>query len=131
MKIEEVTRKREIENVLPLVNVVFLLLIFFMVAGSFTAPELYEVDLPYSDSEIRSDFDELKIIINNQGNLALNDQRVTLDSVAGEINLLMDGATEIKNIQLKADADADASLVVELIERLSATDIETVQIMTQ
>ena len=128
MKINEAPRKRETENLLPLVNVVFLLLIFFMVAGSFTSPELYNVALPYSDSGITSDLDELKIIIDRHGNLALNDQIVTLDSIADEIKMYI---TASKSLQLKADADADASLVVELIERLSATNIDTVQIITQ
>ena len=131
MKINEVQKKREIENVLPLVNVVFLLLIFFMVAGSFTAPELFEVELPYSEGEINSDLVELKIILDSHGNLALNDKWVTLDSIAEDINIYLNTESDVKLIQLKADADADASLIVELIERLNTTHIETVQIITQ
>lgn len=130
MKIEEAPKKREIENVLPLVNVVFLLLIFFMVAGTFTAPELYEVDVPYSDSRHMPEQGQLKIILDHQGNLAINDQPVSIDTIAEAVNNYTENDEYMTEIQLKADANADALLIVELVERLEATDIQTVQIIT-
>ena len=130
MKIQEIKRKRESENLLPLVNVVFLLLIFFMVAGAFTTPELYKVELPYSDSTITSEQEELKIILDKHGNLALNDKSVNIESIAELIMTYSDNSRLIKEIQLKADADVDAVLVVDLIERLNKTNLEAIHIVT-
>ena len=50
MKIIEQPEKKTFENILPLVNVVFLLLIFFMLAGSFSKPDFYKVDNNLFDS---------------------------------------------------------------------------------
>ena len=129
MKIQETKHKREIENLLPLVNVVFLLLIFFMVAGAFTSPELYKVDLPYSDSEITPEQEELKIILDKDGNLALNNKSVSFTSIT-DVIMSDSSSSHLKQIQLKADADVDAILVVDLIERLNATNLEAVHIVT-
>ena len=131
MKIVEQPKKREIENILPLVNVVFLLLIFFMVAGSFTSPELYKVDLPESESRLTADVHELKILLDSYGNFALNDQSITLDSLAHTINSMTVTSAPVMEIQLKADADADALQIVELVDHLKNTDIEILQIITQ
>ena len=51
MQITEATKKNSYENILPLVNVVFLLLIFFMLAGSFGKPDLFKVQAPYANND--------------------------------------------------------------------------------
>ncbi|MEM8844239.1 MAG: biopolymer transporter ExbD [Pseudomonadota bacterium] len=130
MKIQESKPKKEIENLLPLVNVVFLLLIFFMVAGAFSSPELYKVDLPYSDSQMTQESEELKIILDEYGNLALNDKSVSIDSISESIMTFSKDSNSITEIQLKADAKVDAVIVVDLIERLNATNLEAIHIIT-
>ena len=45
-------RQRPIVNLTPLIDVVFLLLIFFMTTTQFKAPEQVAVELPKSRSEI-------------------------------------------------------------------------------
>ena len=52
MHIQEQQSKRELENLLPLVNVVFLLLIFFMVAGAFSSPELFTIKPTVAKNEL-------------------------------------------------------------------------------
>ena len=130
MKIQEIQHKRESENLLPLVNVVFLLLIFFMVAGAFASPELYKVELPYSDSKISPELGEMKIILDKNGNLALNNISVDLNSIAETIMNYSSNSHRVTQIQLKADAEVDAVLVIDLIEQLNATNLEAVHIVT-
>lgn len=42
------TRKPEIESTLPLINIVFLLLIFFLIAGTFQTPLAEDIDAPHT-----------------------------------------------------------------------------------
>ena len=129
MQISEPPVKRELENLLPLVNVVFLLLIFFMVAGAFSSPELFTITPIQAENNSQADNQILTIIINEKGELAINEQQIPEDSLQNIINDYL-----LKNpnyqIQIKPDANVEALRIVELLERLSATNLEVVHIMT-
>lgn len=60
-------------NLTPLIDVVFLLLIFFMVSTSFTKETHLSVDLPEAVGEQSSDLPEqIEILINSDGSYAVN-----------------------------------------------------------
>ena len=51
------------ETLLPLINIVFLLLIFFLLAGSFKSPEPFLVNSPYANAATDEESNmELKVI---------------------------------------------------------------------
>lgn len=73
-----------------LIDVVFLLLIFFMVSTTFERESVLKVDLPEA-SEVadREDIpDTLELVIDSDGRMFLNDERL-LDSKAGTIRAAM------------------------------------------
>src|SRR5690606_15298132 len=60
------------ERILPLINIVFLLLIFFMVAGKFAATDPLEIDPPQSALESEAGPRELLVLLDAEGRLALD-----------------------------------------------------------
>lgn len=129
MKIPEQPEKKELENLLPLVNVVFLLLIFFMVAGAFSSPELFSINPTIAKNNTQANQEVLTILVNQHGELAINQEKVSLQSLKKIINNnLIDNPKQ--KIQLKPDAEAEAIRVVEILESLGNTDIEAVHILT-
>ncbi len=58
MNFSEPPRRKPDENILPMINVVFLLLIFFLISARLTAPEPFAVSLPSSlaEAEAMGDF---------------------------------------------------------------------------
>lgn len=60
----------------PLIDVVFLLLIFFMVSTTFTRESHLRVDLPEASGEPReaSDVSQVDVVINAEGQYILNDR---------------------------------------------------------
>lgn len=60
------------DNLIPLINIVFLLLIFFMVAGQLKTAQSGAVQLPSSAHTTTSESQSIKIIINAQGEIFLN-----------------------------------------------------------
>ncbi len=60
------------DNLIPLINIVFLLLIFFMVAGQLKTAQSGAVQLPNSTHTTRAESQAIKIIINAQGEIFLN-----------------------------------------------------------
>lgn len=69
-------RREEVQvNLTPLIDVVFLLLIFFMVSTTFTRETQLEIDLPESSSDqAAAEGPSLEIMVDAQGRYAVNDQ---------------------------------------------------------
>ncbi len=65
------------DNLIPLINIVFLLLIFFMVAGQMHQQLAADLQLPLSDAGIKSEASELRVEMNAQQQLFLNSAAVT------------------------------------------------------
>ena len=66
--------RQEVEvNLTPLIDVVFLLLIFFMVSTTFTKETHLSIDLPEASSQTSRAADlEIEISITREGNFAIN-----------------------------------------------------------
>ena len=68
------SRQEEVQvNLTPLIDVVFLLLIFFMVSTTFTRETQLQIDLPESSSEaVLGEDRPIEIQVNSQGQYAVN-----------------------------------------------------------
>lgn len=115
------------ENTLPLINIVFLLLTFFMVAGALERSDFFEVTPPQSRSEQAAPEGGPLLLVGAGGKMALNDTPVS-DKKIGEAILPLLG--EGKLVRLKADANADAADVVRLMDLLRQVGVEKVSLIT-
>ncbi len=80
MKFKRQSREELPVNLTPLIDVVFLLLIFFMVSTTFTRETELQVDLPEADGiQAESPMEKLEIVIGADGRYAVND-RVLINS---------------------------------------------------
>lgn len=71
------TRREPVEvNLTPLIDVVFLLLIFFMVSTTFTRESHLQVELPEASAEPASPAEvrQIDVVINAEGQYILNDR---------------------------------------------------------
>lgn len=120
-------------NMIPLINIVFLMLIFFMVAGKITAKDAAQFDAPQSLAKTAPATHEQSIILDADGSLWLDNKSF------GAINTLsQDDWVEVenqlgaaKNIIFKADANLPASLMDPLLKRLRASDTSNIQLAVQ
>jgi biopolymer transport protein ExbD len=122
--------RRPSENIVPLINVVFLLLIFFMLTGSLRAPAPLEIELP-SDAEPSAPGAVPEgvpvLMLAATGELALDGRIVSPDEVS---SLLATQAATRPSIALHADARAPARIVLPLLERLERAGFEQVDLVT-
>jgi len=72
------TRQAVTLDLTPLIDVVFLLLIFFMVSTTFDKQTQLKVDLPEASPQVSEDSetDQIKITIDPQGHFYVNDQEL-------------------------------------------------------
>lgn len=117
------------ERVLPLINVVFLLLIFFMLAGSLTANDPFPVDPPGSSSEAPAEQRETVILVGADGSLALDGRRLDPGALEAELSARADTGT-LGPVWLKGDGAADALDILALLERLKSAGVDEITLLT-
>lgn len=123
-------RKRGIA-ILPLINVVFLLLIFIVLSGVISAPDPFEVMPPRSSLGEPPDAatgDET-VYVSARGELrfrGLGEEEAIAASVASLVS-----AGGVEALTIRADAGAPATLVVQLVERMRATGISRVELQVE
>lgn len=129
MNIEEPIKKREYETVLPMINIVFLLLIFFMLAGAFTKPEIFKVTIPNAEVNTEADPKKMTVVVNEKKQYAIEQQ------VYSEFELLALIEKEVGNnqtlsVQLKADQHLRSGDLIDLMESLGATGLDNIRLLT-
>ena len=113
------------DRVLPLINIVFLLLIFFMVAGRLVAGDPFKIEPPTSVHEGLPVADAMLLLIGADGTLALNGETMSEDRAVAAI-----ARAASTQVNIKADGAAEAVAFVRLIERLKNAGVTSVTLMT-
>jgi biopolymer transport protein ExbD len=107
LKLQHHNKEEPTVDLTSLIDVVFLLLIFFMVSTTFDRQALLKVDLPEASGvEDQADIpDSLELVIDEEGRMYLNDQRL-VDSEARTIRAAIEQeAGENRNVPLILRAD--------------------------
>ena len=122
--------RRQFETLVPLINVVFLLLIFFLLAGTMKPADKVAVSLPEGMLNDRERDLPTTLTVEADGFVWLGDRVMDakLSGVMVEKHLK---DTNTKRVAIKADADAPADAVLELMEGLREAGVEQVTIMTE
>lgn len=116
-------------SILPLINVVFLLLIFFMIAGSLSVSEPFEVSAPHSISESTPQQERLRLLFAGDGQLALQGRVMDQEQLLSQVALELQVDPELR-VELKADAAIPGNRVVEFMEQLRQAGVESVFLIT-
>lgn len=116
-------------GVLPLINVVFLLLIFFMLAGRLAAGDPFVIEPPKSQSEGLNSPQEMLILVSADGRFALDGIEMSEDAVV-ETAAQRRQETDSLKLRLKTDGGAPADRVVELMKRLREAGFQSLKLLT-
>ncbi|MCF7818434.1 MAG: biopolymer transporter ExbD [Kiritimatiellales bacterium] len=118
------TKKARVE-MLPLIDVVFLLLVFFIYAMlSMVLHRGLKIDLPTAGSAMIEKSDYIAITIDADNHLFLNKEPVAADGLAERVRQLRNG--EAKPVFINGDRQADLGLAIELLDDLKKSGIEEV-----
>ena len=129
MRLSSRTRRRILISLTPMIDVVFIMLIFYMVAGRPTLPDPFEIDPPLSASESLQDPQELIVLVGTDGRLALDGTVMPEDrmksSVADRLSV-----SESVQVRLKADAQVQATRVIAVMELLREAGVDQLKLLT-
>jgi len=128
-------RKSEDEpkiDMTPMVDVVFLLLIFFMISTTFVENPGISVDLPESSSEVtRSEPHETKLFVDRSGALFLDQQSITLEQLDGKLKAILADQPEPGSFVLMADEEVRHGLVVKIMDTAQLAGFKQLAIGTE
>ncbi|MFT4769416.1 MAG: biopolymer transport protein ExbD [Glaciecola sp.] len=139
MKFRRQSREELNVNLTPLIDVVFLLLIFFMVSTTFTRETQLSVDLPEATGLVRDEVEkQVEILIDEDGNYRVNGRALvdrSMRTLQAAVYKVSEGDTTLPLV-ISADAQAAHESVVRAMDAagqmgFSRLSIATVQPTSQ
>ncbi len=119
--------KRPLESTVSLINIVFLMLIFFLVAGQLAPPQDPEVTLSEAQAPSLPPPDAL--YVRSDGSLYFREQPVTADAYLAE--RLEKNDTGADRIELAADKELEAAQLLRHVAELYQAGAKRVVVVTR
>jgi len=120
--------KRDMEdNVLPLINIVFLLLIFFMVAGVIRPKEPFPLEPPSTTHAESAERENIFLAVAADGRLALAGKTLSTEEV---VAWLQENHDEARPLWIKADGELAAADFTALLPDLRRAGVAEVRLLT-
>lgn len=135
MKFKRQLREEVSVNLTPLIDVVFLLLIFFMVSTNFIDNQKLDLTLPEASAKSKAESESIQIGIDKNGQLFLgktmlkDTKRETLTEALKQE--LVGMKAQQQPVELNADHKAEHGLVVMVLDVAAELGLVNVRIKTQ
>lgn len=114
--------RRQGEPIVPMINIVFLLLIFFMMSASIAAPDPFEVIPPNAAIEAET-LPPGVLFVASDGTLAFVDAR-------GEAVFAALQAEALEELAIRADARLPAAELAQLLPRLAEVGVTQYELIS-
>ena len=113
----------------PLIDVVFQLLIFFMLSSSFVAPAM-RLNLPKAVTQDNREIEKIILSIDSAGGYFLNETRVAPNDLRREIAAKLSSAKK-KSIDLRGDKDVSYRFFVKAMDEARQGGASQINIVHQ
>ena len=142
MKLERIKRRSGgtlVLEITPLIDVVFLLLIFFMLATSFDERSAFKIDLPKSTAaKTKSTLKEVQVLVDKDRNVYVRytdnsgksqNEKLDLTNFVSVVSEKLNNS-ESKDVIISADKDIDYGFIVEIMSLLKESGASAINIDT-
>ena len=115
MQLRAKPRRKVIINITSLIDVIFMLLLFFMITSTFLEQPGIKLELPAAKTTVNSEPEEYVLTIDKKGELFLNRQPLTLAELEAAIRKALPQMKDAA-LMLKADQEISHGLVVRVMD---------------
>lgn len=115
-------RRAPPENIVPMINVVFLLLIFFLMSAQITTQPPVEITPPQSRADTPPDGTRA-VFLSADGTFYFG-------AAIGEAALAAAAAADLDTLRVEADREADAQVLARALTRLRSAGVARIELMT-
>ena len=134
MKFQRRIKEELTINITPLIDVVFLLLIFFMVTTTFSRETRLLVNLPEANAKLAETLpSQIEILVTREGNYLINGRALVnnrIDTLMRGLELESKGDSTLP-ILLIADAEATHQSVITAMDGIGQSGFRRISIATQ
>ncbi len=124
------SRRTSEDNVLPLINIVFLLLIFFMIAGALSTRPPFELQPPRADAAPSTSAPATAgIAIAADGRIAFRGEEIALEALADRARAWSESSEDDKALTLRSDGGADSERLLAVMTALREAGIERIRML--
>ncbi len=117
-------------NLTPLIDVVFLLLVFFMLTAHFVEERALDVDLPEAEANAaEAEPPQVEIIITADGNLLLNGKKTEPEALEAGLRDAL-STPGPGTVQLRGDRAAHLGLAVQVMDAARKVGAKSMDIVT-
>lgn len=131
MRLKNQTRQSRHEaDLTGLINIVFLILIFFIVAGALRPFSARNIELAKADGDVLEAVAPGRLIAYADGRIAYRGQELTLDEI--EVRLASDGELDKSDVfTVVADAQLGGSAFLAITRRLKSAGFKSIVVMSE
>ena len=141
MKLDRIKRRNGGDLILemtPLIDVVFLLLIFFMLATTFDERSAFKIDLPKSTvAKTKETLKEVQVLVDKDKNIYLSytennksqQEKLELSNFVSAVSVKLNNS-QSKDVMISADKTIDYGFIVEIMSLLKESGASAINIDT-
>ncbi|KIM12036.1 MAG: biopolymer transporter ExbD [Sulfuricurvum sp. PC08-66] len=130
MKFRKKSTKVEDIDLSPLIDMVFILLIFFMVSSTFTKDMQLELNRPGASSASKSSTKVVRVYIDKFSDIYLDGQPIKVWAIQGKLRDMMRLSDE-KSVLVVSDENVKADTLVEVVDQCRLAGAKDVGVATQ
>lgn len=122
--------KKKEPNLIPMINIIFLLMIFFMLSGVVSKKDIVIIERPYSKNSTKINVEEfISFSISRNGIILFDNKEVSLNEME---NLLNKMAKDPKKTEIFLDIDKNVNIKIfnKLLEVIKDNNVKRVFINT-
>lgn len=131
MQFEGQRKPSQIPNLTPLIDIVFLLLVFFMLTSHFVREQSLNIDLPVADSgEAVSEDGQLEVVISPEGLFLIDEHIVEEQNLEGVLRQHLADRKE-KLVRVRGDRGSPLGNAVTILDAARKAGADSVDIVTE
>ena len=124
MEFARTSRKIRAISMISLIDIIFTVILFFIVAGHMEKFSIIPVELPKADSGQRLDEGPVVVLLGALGEVIINDELYSDTQIGAELKKQFSINPE-RIITIKADAKMDANKLVDFMEKFRSSSRNT------
>ncbi len=130
MQFKTKQKRKVLINITSLIDVLFLLLIFFMVSSTFLEQPGIKLELPQAQSATIVEQKDYTLFVDKDGDMFLNDEKLTLEKLEARLKKALPDMKDAALV-LKADENVTHGVVVRVMDAAKRSGVKKLVIGTR